>query len=451
MYAKFFRFFGLYANPFNDNPDPSYLFLNPRILAVLDDLENAIQEHKRLITLTGEAGTGKTVIINKVRQWLRLQRIPTSFIVNPCLQMNEFVDLIFSDLGISRCGQHKGEPLATLNQWVNDRAKSSISAVLIVDEAQSLPVHILADIPSLLNPVVPFERPLQVILSGQPELTERLRESDLQPVRQLVGLQCETVPLSFEEARQYIRYRIRTAGGIDGTVFAPEAIEAVWRYSQGIPRVMNLLCEHAMIRASLAQTRPVPADVMEMTSMDLGFGDVFIFTGGQQWQEASQRQFMRETAETRSTKTERCLSHLNPLGNHGPNGTGRGECPESTPGANSVQKLRPERHEEEITRTRRVSELKKAKRHIFFTNPRNIIGYKLLQHFWGRDHMFPKWRHFARELAIEMGRVSIPSLTRLRLGSALWEVSTWKRRIASIVAWLNEPFPAPKIDRRPEH
>jgi general secretion pathway protein A len=273
MYANFYRYFGLRANPFNTNPDPTYLFVNQRTQTLLDELASAIQARKGLMLLTGEAGTGKTTLINLLRQWLQKQQTPTAFLFNPRLEVNELFDLMLAEFGISAATHVKGSALARLNHWLTERYRMGRNAVLILDEAQCLPVHVLEEIRRLLNHEIPQEKLLQIVLSGQPELEETLKKPDLRQIQQRISLRCHTMALTAEEAQGYIQKRLQVAGGDIGNVFAPGAIEGAYVFSNGIPRVMNLLCEHAMIRAYLAQTRPVPACVVAEVARQLQFDD----------------------------------------------------------------------------------------------------------------------------------------------------------------------------------
>jgi general secretion pathway protein A len=274
MYTNFFRFFGLRENPFNVNPDPAYLFLNKRTQAVLDDIASAIQARRGLIVLTGEVGTGKTSLVNRLKQWLQKQQTPTAFIFNPHLEVNELFDLMLANFGISADTRLKGSALARLNQWLIQGHQMGRNAVLILDEAQGLPAHVLEEIRMLLNHELENEKLLQIVLSGQPELEEKLKRPQMRQIRQRISLRCQTMPLTLEEAHGYIQKRLRIAGRIGGNAFAPEAINVAYLFSRGIPRVMNLLCEHAMIRAYLEQTQPVSASLVEDVASELQFDDV---------------------------------------------------------------------------------------------------------------------------------------------------------------------------------
>ena len=274
MYNTFFRFFGLRENPFNVNPDPGYLYLNQRTRQVLEEMAGAIEARKGLIVLTGDAGTGKTTLINRLKQWLQKQHTPTAFIFNPHLEVNELFDLVLAEYGISPDPHLQGSSLARLNQWLLERHRAGNNAVLILDEAQGLPVHVLEQVRMLLNHEMPDQKLLQVVLSGQPELEDKLKRPEMRQIRQRISLRCYTSALSREDARAYIHRRVQIAGGGEREIFSPEAIEMIHVYSRGIPRVMNLLCEHAMIRACANQAQPVSAFSVQVVAKALQFDDV---------------------------------------------------------------------------------------------------------------------------------------------------------------------------------
>lgn len=264
MYKKFF---GLKENPFNVNPDPRYLFSTAHTEETLATLTYGIQRRRGFILLTGEVGTGKTTLINKLLGWLRRQRVATSFVFNPGLDANQFFDYMLADFGLNLESRNKGQMLMRLNKWLLERYLVGGTAVLIVDEAQNLSAEVLEEIRLLTNLETSTEKLLQIVLSGQPELEEKLSRPELRQLRQRITLRCKTQPLSLEETQQYVATRLRIAGGDGHPIFTPEAVEAVHFYSGGIPRVINLLCEHGLIGAFAEQVKPVPTErIQEVAS-----------------------------------------------------------------------------------------------------------------------------------------------------------------------------------------
>ena len=260
MYKKFF---GLRESPFNVNPDPRYLFTTRHTEEALSTLMYGIQNRKGFVLLTGEVGTGKTTLVNKLLEWLHREGMPTAFIFNPRLNVSQFFDFMMSDFGITTDSRLKSQVLMRLNHWLLERFRAGETAVLIVDEAQNLSPELLEEIRLLTNLETYTEKLLQIVLSGQPELELKLRQPELRQLRQRITLRCKTYPLTFEETAGYVNGRLRVAGCDGQEVFAPDAIEGIFHYSKGIPRIMNLLCEHALIAAYADQQKPVRREVIE--------------------------------------------------------------------------------------------------------------------------------------------------------------------------------------------
>lgn len=260
MYKKFF---GLKENPFNVNPDPRYLFLTRNTQEALACLTYGVQWRRGFILLTGEVGTGKTTLLNKLLYWLQRQRVATAFIFNPVLSESQFLDYMLADFGLRCESTQKSHVLVRLNKWLLERYRTGSTAVLIVDEAQNLSAQLLEEIRLLTNLETATEKLLQIVLSGQPELEIKLNQPELRQLRQRITLRCKTQPLTLEETHQYLLSRLRIAGADGRPIFTPEAINAVHTYAQGIPRVINLLCDHALINAFAEQKRPVSLDSVE--------------------------------------------------------------------------------------------------------------------------------------------------------------------------------------------
>jgi general secretion pathway protein A len=256
-------FFGLKEYPFNANPDPRYLFLTREIQEALAGLAYGIKNRKGFILLSGEVGTGKTTLLNRLLDWLNMEGVATAYIFNSRLDVAQLFDLMMADFGIPCERREKSYVLTRLNQWLLQRYRDRKTSVLIIDEAQNLSLEVLEEIRLLTNFETANEKLLQIVLSGQPELDEKLRDPRLRQLRQRITMRCRTQPLSMQELSGYIGERLRI-GGANGTpIFSPEAIEAIYKYSRGIPRVANLLCEHSLIGAFVDQVRPVPARLVE--------------------------------------------------------------------------------------------------------------------------------------------------------------------------------------------
>jgi type II secretory pathway predicted ATPase ExeA len=268
------QFFGLRVSPFNVNPDPRFLFLTQSAREALACLSYGIQTRKGFILLTGEVGTGKTTLLNKLLEWLRMQRVSTAFVFNPRLNVMEFFEFMMGDFGIATESCDKGKLLMRLNQWLLDGYRAGETAALIIDEAQNLSVELLEEIRLLTNLETSTEKLLQIVLCGQPELEQKLREPQLRQLRQRITLRCRTHLLTVSETTAYIAQRLRFAGANGQPIFSPEAVEVVFKYAQGIPRVTNLLCEHALINAFVDQKRPVTPDLIDEIAREFELDEV---------------------------------------------------------------------------------------------------------------------------------------------------------------------------------
>jgi general secretion pathway protein A len=266
------EFYGLRANPFNVNPDPRYLFLTRHTEEALACLTYGIQSRKGFVLLTGEVGTGKTTLINKLLEWLRLQQVATAFIFNSRLDTTQFLDYMMADFGIPCEAKGKSQLLLRLYNWLLDRYRAGETAVLIVDEGQNLADEVLEEIRMLTNLETFTEKLLQIVLVGQPELEQRLKQPQLRQLRQRLTLRAKTHALTLEETKAYIQQRLRIAGST-GEIFDAEALELIHRCSSGIPRVINLLCEHCLVSAFVDQQRFIGPSVVEVVARDFDFDD----------------------------------------------------------------------------------------------------------------------------------------------------------------------------------
>src|SRR6202171_1342605 len=221
------NFFGLKVSPFNVNPDPRFLFLTKQIEEALTGLMYGIQTRKGFITLTGEVGTGKTTLINRLLDWLHHRRARTAFLFNSRMNTSQLIDFILAEFEIQCESKSKSQQLMKLNQWLLDRYLSGETGVLIIDEAQNLTYPVLEEIRLLTNLETSTEKLLQIVLSGQQELEEKLKLPQLRQLRQRIMLRCRTTPLSEEQTRDYIVERLRIAGASGEPIFSTKKIETV--------------------------------------------------------------------------------------------------------------------------------------------------------------------------------------------------------------------------------
>jgi general secretion pathway protein A len=267
-------FYGLKENPFNVNPDPRFLFLTKEIEEALTGLMYGIQTRKGFITLTGEVGTGKTTLINRLLDWLHHRRARTAFLFNSRMNSSQLFDFILAEFDIPCESKSKSQQLLKLNHWLLERYRDGETVVLIIDEAQNLTYPVLEEIRLLTNLETSTEKLLQIVLSGQPELEEKLKLPQLRQLRQRIMLRCRTTPLSEDQTREYIAERLRIAGASGDPIFSTKTIEAIHVYSMGIPRVINLLCEHSLVNGFVEQQRPIQAKIVEDVAHEFQLDEV---------------------------------------------------------------------------------------------------------------------------------------------------------------------------------
>jgi type II secretory pathway predicted ATPase ExeA len=267
-------FFGLKESPFNANPDPRFLYLTTQVEEALTGLMYGIQTRKGFITLTGEVGTGKTTLVNRLLDWLHHRRARTAFLFNSRMNTNQLFDFILAEFDIPCDSRSKSQQLMKLNQWLLERYRAGETVVLILDEAQNLTFPVLEEVRLLTNLETTTDKLLQIVLSGQPELEEKLKLPELRQLRQRIMLRCKTAPLSKEQTHDYIVKRLKIAGAEDQLIFSPEAMDAVHIYSLGIPRIVNLLCEHSLVNAYVDQQRPVKSKIVEEVAREFQLDEV---------------------------------------------------------------------------------------------------------------------------------------------------------------------------------
>ena len=262
------QFFGLRDLPFGASPDPRFLYRMPQVREGLACLQYGIAARKGFVVITGEVGTGKTTLLKTVLESLAKDRIATAFVFNPLLDVLDFFEFVLSDFGIPVTSRTKSSMLMQLNHWLIERYRNGGLCTIVVDEAQNLSWELLEEIRLLTNLETATEKLVQVVLSGQPELELKLRDPRVRQLRQRIALWSKTRPLTRDETDSYISLRLHIAGARH-QILTPEALEAVYRFSQGIPRVINLVCEHAMINAYVEQVKVIPARIVELVASEL--------------------------------------------------------------------------------------------------------------------------------------------------------------------------------------
>jgi general secretion pathway protein A len=267
-YQCFFSYFGLRENSFHVSPDPRFYYSTPTHDAAKQELLYGLETRQGLLVLTGEAGTGKTTLINAILESLGRRKISTAYVFHPRLERIELFEFILRDFGVEFSAGRKGDLIRVLHEWLIAQDAVGDRPVLVLDEAQALSLQTLDELRLLLNLENPTGKLLQIILAGQTELEDKLRRPELRQLRQRVMFHCKLSTLSEAETASYIQSRL-LAGGLDTTeLFPADTIARIHKHSNGIPRVINLLCEHALITAYGEQQQIISAESIERIAID---------------------------------------------------------------------------------------------------------------------------------------------------------------------------------------
>jgi general secretion pathway protein A len=259
------QFYGLSRKPFEISPDPYFFYPTPRHNEALASLTYGVRARKGFVVVTGEVGTGKTLLVRFLLEHLNRNHIASAFLYNPRVSVLEFLAHVLTDLRIAVGSRTKSEMLSRLNNYLLACSRRGGTAALLVDEAQLLDWELLEEIRLLTNLETTQHKLLQIVLVGQPELDQKLDSPELRQLKQRIGLRCRLEPLELEELRGYIHRRLELAGANShaGTIFPDETIAAVHEYSQGIPRLVNTLCENSLVSGFSGQTKQISVDIIE--------------------------------------------------------------------------------------------------------------------------------------------------------------------------------------------
>ena len=270
MYNAIYNaYFGFSENPFNISPDPEFLYRSPQHEEALANLISGVRSRKGFIVLTGEVGTGKTTMLECLRDYLESQRVEFAFIFNSRLTPDQFFEMMAFDFDLQCDRKSKPEILVALNELLIRQAERGRTSVLIVDEAHNLEWEVLEEIRLLGNLETRQGKLLQIILAGQPELDRKLDASNLRQLKQRIVLRCSLNPLTPEEVVAYIETRLARAGMPNQSVFPPDVLEEVYKRSRGIPRLINLLCDNLLITAFAMEQRAATVDMLDEVCEDL--------------------------------------------------------------------------------------------------------------------------------------------------------------------------------------
>jgi general secretion pathway protein A len=262
-------FFGFTQNPFNMSPDPAFLFRSPQHEEALANLIYGVQSRKGFIVLTGEVGTGKTTMLECLRDFLASQQIAFASLFNSRLSVEQFLEMLAYDLDL-RCNRHsKTEVLLSLNNLLLERTAGGRTTVLIVDEAHNLEWDVLEEIRLLGNLENRRGKMLQIILAGQQELDRKLEQPEYRQLKQRISLRCLLRGFNSAETAAYIDSRMSRAGLKGQTILPPDLIEEIHYRSQGIPRLINAICDNLLLTCFAMESRLANREMLDEVAADM--------------------------------------------------------------------------------------------------------------------------------------------------------------------------------------
>jgi general secretion pathway protein A len=272
VYKSFYK---LRLNPFEITPDPSFLFSTARHNEALASLYYGVRARKGFVVLTGEVGTGKTMLVRCVLELLRRTGVAFAYVFNPSLSALEFIRYIAGDFGLPVAGKAKDELVLALSAFLVDRHQRKLSTLLVVDEAHLLAPDLLEEVRLLTNLETTQQKLLQIVLAGQPELDAMLDSFDLRQIKQRIALRCHLEPLNLEETQGYIQRRLQIAGvPPDTTIFSEMATSAIFQHSKGFPRLINTICENALLSGYGRRAAVITPEIVDEVASDLRLGVV---------------------------------------------------------------------------------------------------------------------------------------------------------------------------------
>lgn len=262
-------FYNLKRNPFDITPDPAFLYSTKKHNEALAALYYGVRRRKGFVVLTGEVGTGKTLLVRCLLQILRRADVAFAYVFNSRLSPTEFLQYVAGDFHLSAAGKSKSELLLELGTYVISRGQRNLTTVLIIDEAHHLSADVLEEVRLLTNLETPQAKLLQILLIGQPELEEKLDSDNLRQLKQRISLRARLGPLEFEETSGYIHRRLQLAGAPrPDEIFPLDTVLEIQRHSRGYPRLINTLCENGLIQGYANQSPAVTAETIQEIAAD---------------------------------------------------------------------------------------------------------------------------------------------------------------------------------------
>lgn len=258
-------FFSLREKPFTLTSNPSFLFLSKRHEEALSHVLYGIRERVGFIEITGEVGTGKTTLCRALLNRLD-QKTKSAFIFNSNMTGSQLMQTIIEDLGIPASEKGRGGLFSVLNRFLIKQLSLDNNVVLIIDEAQNLTPKLLEQTRMLSNLEAENQKLIQIVLVGQPELREKLNSPSLRQLRQRIAIRCQIEALTNEELARYIEHRLRLAGANGGgPFFQSDALEEIFNYTAGIPRLINIVCDRAMLTGYVTEQKTIDREMIKQS------------------------------------------------------------------------------------------------------------------------------------------------------------------------------------------
>src|SRR6201995_4487861 len=267
--AIYNAYFGFAENPFNISPDPEFLYRSSQHEEALANLVYGVRSRRGFIVLTGEVGTGKTTMLECLRDYLDSQRVEFAFIFNSRLSPDQFFEMMAFDFELPCDRKSKTEVLFALNSLLIQQAERGRTCVLIVDEAHNLEWEVLEEIRLLGNLENRNGKLLQIILAGQPELDRKLDAPNLRQLKQRILLRCNLQPFTLRDAVEYVESRLEKSVMPDQNLFSEELMAEVHVRSQGIPRLINALCDNLLLTAFALESKTCTVEMLDDVCKDM--------------------------------------------------------------------------------------------------------------------------------------------------------------------------------------
>lgn len=260
------QFFGFNEKPFTITPNPNFLYLSGIHREAFAHLLYGIDSHAGFIALTGEVGTGKTTVLRTLLSQLNTEKYRSALIFNPCVSAEQLLANICREFGCESSGPHGFGHLDDLNRYLLEQNAAGRTVVLVIDEAQNLTPDVMEQVRLISNLETEQDKLIQIILAGQPELNDVLNRHDLRQLSQRITVRCRLTPMKLNDTQDYITHRLKVSGSRIPGLFTRGAVKKIYKFSRGIPRLINVVCDQALVlawtRESLTVTSSIAAQVI---------------------------------------------------------------------------------------------------------------------------------------------------------------------------------------------